>query len=170
MAAIRVRARAGLCSLPGRLHGVLDDAARAGPTAPGRISATAGWRGALDGQLDPDEQQVGFVQPRAQHRDGLPYDVPVDPPCSSIRWVRSAMSGANCAVTYSVSRVSSASRVRMYAEQLPSGSPASASTARWVSPRRPLRATTRTAAGEQLLLPCGEGIPARVVPPLRGSR
>ena len=56
------------------------------------------------------------------------------------------MSRANWAVTYSVSRVSRARRVRMYAEQLPSGRSASLSTARWVRPRIPLRASTRTAA------------------------
>ena len=48
--------------------------------------------------------------------------------------------------TYSVSACCSALRVRRYAEQLPSGSPARRSTARCVRPRRPSSAITWSAA------------------------
>ena len=47
----------------------------------------------------------------------------------------------------------SACRVRKYAEQVPSGSPARRSTARWVSPRSPSSATTCSGRLEQLAAP-----------------
>ncbi len=67
-----------------------------------------------------------------------------------MRLVRVLMSSANWAITNSVRPVSSASRVRMYAEQVPSGRWASRSTPRWVRPRSPLAATSRTAAASSV--------------------
>ena len=156
MAASRVRARAGLCSLP--VASIACSTIRTSwAHCTWRISATVGLARSLDGQLHPHEQQVGVLQPGAQHRDGLLHDVPARharAPRSA--GCRSAMSCANCEVTYSVSRVSSASRVRMYRRAAPLGK----SRLRVHGPvRQPAQAAAGhhvDRCGEQLFLPSGE--------------
>ena len=114
-----------------------------------RASATAGLRGASRDSSSLATSELALVQPALEQRQGAAPTARASSRRSQLgparRRARST-SAASAAATYWVTATWSACRVRRYAEQVPSGSPARRSTARWVSPRSPSSATTCTAA------------------------